>query len=107
MASLKRQSDDELLPVTKIQRIENLSPTSPLQRQANNDFSGVVKKKLADSKRTGQACDRCKVRPPSRWCKQSAGATFTGGAQWRALDAGRWTRREHDVVMDSRGRCSR
>lgn len=32
---------------------------------ANNDFSGSVKRKLADSKRTGQACDRCKVSAPS------------------------------------------
>jgi hypothetical protein len=62
--NLKRQSDDDLLPVPKIQRIEhNAVPTSPLQRQPNNDFSGSVKRKLADSKRTGQACDRCKVRP--------------------------------------------
>jgi hypothetical protein len=74
----KRLSDDEatLANISKIQRIEHGLPqaTSPHQRLANathntnNDFSGSVKRKLADSKRTGQACDRCKVRPlPWRW----------------------------------------
>ncbi|KAH9861001.1 hypothetical protein IAQ61_010737 [Plenodomus lingam] len=61
----KRPSDEELpLAVHKIQRIEQAGPPSPHQhpRQPNNDFSGSVKRKLADSKRTGQACDRCKVR---------------------------------------------
>lgn len=29
--------------------------------QGNGDFSGSVKKKIAGSTRTGQACDRCKV----------------------------------------------
>ncbi len=28
-------------------------------------FSRVVKRKLQSYTRTGQACDRCKVRPPS------------------------------------------
>ncbi|KAF7191185.1 Transcriptional activator protein acu-15 [Pseudocercospora fuligena] len=30
--------------------------------QGNGDFSGSVKKKIAGSTRTGQACDRCKIR---------------------------------------------
>jgi hypothetical protein len=58
----KRPPDDDPNLVNKIQRIEHADPTSPHQRLSNNDFSGSVKKKLADSKRTGQACDRCKVR---------------------------------------------
>ncbi|KAL6702750.1 hypothetical protein ACN47E_000984 [Coniothyrium glycines] len=62
MAALKRHADDDLLPPTKIQRIEHPAPPSPLLRQPNSDFSGSVKKRLADSKRTGQACDRCKIR---------------------------------------------
>ncbi|XP_014562676.1 hypothetical protein COCVIDRAFT_83730 [Bipolaris victoriae FI3] len=41
----------------------NAPPSSaPAHSNVANDFSGSVKKKLADSKRTGQACDRCKVR---------------------------------------------
>lgn len=59
----KRPSEEELpLVGNKIQRIEHANPSSPHQRHPNNDFSGSVKRKLADSKRTGQACDRCKVR---------------------------------------------
>lgn len=58
-------SDDDatLANFSKIQRIEHgiSHTTSPHQRLNNNDFSGSVKRKLADSKRTGQACDRCKV----------------------------------------------
>lgn len=33
-----------------------------LDRSAPNDFSSVVKSKLQSYTRTGQACDRCKVR---------------------------------------------
>lgn len=60
----KRCSEDDPNVVHKIQRIEHADPSSPHHhhRLSNNDFSGSVKKKLADSKRTGQACDRCKVR---------------------------------------------
>ncbi|CAN9246135.1 unnamed protein product [Alternaria alternata] len=59
----KRPPDDDPNLVSKIQRIEHQDPLSPQHRPSNNnDFSGSVKKKLADSKRTGQACDRCKVR---------------------------------------------
>lgn len=67
-------SEDEanLANISKIQRIEHgvaqgQQSTSPHQRlpNINNDFSGSVKRKLADSKRTGQACDRCKVRSDS------------------------------------------
>ena len=58
----KRPPDDDPNLVHKVQRIEHTGGVSPQHRPANNDFSGSVKKKLADSKRTGQACDRCKVR---------------------------------------------
>ncbi|EAT83057.2 hypothetical protein SNOG_09792 [Parastagonospora nodorum SN15] len=58
----KRASEDEPTLVHKIQRIEHGVSTSPPQPVANNDFSTSVKRKLADSKRTGQACDRCKIR---------------------------------------------
>jgi hypothetical protein len=74
----KRMSDDDasLANTSKIQRIEHgghggsqytqahQASVSPHQRltASNHDFSGSVKRKLADSKRTGQACDRCKVR---------------------------------------------
>jgi hypothetical protein len=74
-------SDDNDVHTPKIQRVEHHSShgngnglpaahhagSSPHQRlpTANNDFSGSVKRKLADSKRTGQACDRCKVSAPS------------------------------------------
>ena len=41
------------------------SPLGPHRPSPNSDFSGSVKKRLATSSRTGQACDRCKVgRPP-------------------------------------------
>jgi hypothetical protein len=75
----KRMSDDDasLANTSKIQRIEHGGHGGPPYQQAhqasvsphqrlnasNHDFSGSVKRKLADSKRTGQACDRCKVRP--------------------------------------------
>jgi hypothetical protein len=55
----KRASEDDLHLATKIQRIEHGSPQP--QPPNRNDFSGSVQRKLADSKRTGQACDRCKV----------------------------------------------
>ncbi|KAJ4333393.1 hypothetical protein N0V95_009438 [Ascochyta clinopodiicola] len=81
-SAVKRMSDDDatLAHTSKIQRIEHGIPQtkSPHQRIAtsssnsnsnshgsnnnNSDFSGSVKRRLADSKRTGQACDRCKVR---------------------------------------------
>lgn len=58
----KRASDDDPQQAHKVQRIEQGLSASPPQRLLNNDFSGSVKRKLQDSKRTGQACDRCKVR---------------------------------------------
>ncbi|KAJ4339639.1 hypothetical protein N0V87_003080 [Didymella glomerata] len=74
----KRMSDDDasLANTSKIQRIEHGGHGGPPYQQAhqasvsphqrlnasNHDFSGSVKRKLADSKRTGQACDRCKIR---------------------------------------------
>lgn len=62
----KRPSEDEPPLIHKIRRIEHGVSTSPPQRLPNNDFSSSVKRKLADSKRTGQACDRCKVSANSR-----------------------------------------
>lgn len=52
MPSTKRHSDaaDDDTSLHKIRRTEN------------GDFSGAVKKKLSSASRTGQACDRCKVR---------------------------------------------
>lgn len=79
----KRMSDDDasLANISKIQRIEHAAhglappegasanPQARLQHSAsNNDFSGSVKRKLADSKRTGQACDRCKVSAEGLVC---------------------------------------
>ncbi|KAF1846222.1 uncharacterized protein K460DRAFT_406442 [Cucurbitaria berberidis CBS 394.84] len=61
MAKRASDADDSHL-ASKIQRIEHANPTSPHQPHTNNDFSGSVKRKLADAKRTGQACDRCKIR---------------------------------------------
>ncbi|KAJ4985616.1 transcription factor [Stagonosporopsis vannaccii] len=80
----KRMCDDDasLANTSKIQRIEHAAQglAAPLEgastgtstsasahprlhhSASNHDFSGSVKRKLADSKRTGQACDRCKVR---------------------------------------------
>lgn len=68
VSGTKRASDlvdnDVLTHTPKILRVEHHSSHGSLPT-ANNDFSGSVKKKLADSKRTGQACDRCKVSAPS------------------------------------------
>lgn len=58
----KRPSDDNLSQATKIPKLEPGLVASPLLGSPQNDFSGSVKKKLASSSRTGQACDRCKVR---------------------------------------------
>jgi hypothetical protein len=60
----KRASEDDPQLIHKIQRIEHgvsTSPPQPVPNSSNHDFSTSVKRKLADSKRTGQACDRCKV----------------------------------------------
>lgn len=63
----KRASDDNLAPVAKVPKLEpGLAGASLLPQHAQlgspqSDFSGSVKKKLASSSRTGQACDRCKV----------------------------------------------
>ena len=64
----KRGPEDDLHLATKIQRIEHGSPQPQPQPQPpnRNDFSGSVQRKLADSKRTGQACDRCKVSHSTR-----------------------------------------
>ncbi|KAF2469025.1 uncharacterized protein BDR25DRAFT_289187 [Lindgomyces ingoldianus] len=62
----KRASEGDIVQASKIPKIEHGIASSPLLNQQprapNNDFSGSVKKKLANSTRTGQACDRCKVR---------------------------------------------
>jgi hypothetical protein len=87
MMATKRPSDeDPNLGLNKIQRIEHASPHLP-----NNDFSGSVKKKLADSKRTGQACDRCKVctmrqcAPPEIGFKDCEGSLSTAQSSRRAF----------------------
>jgi hypothetical protein len=68
----KRASDGDLnqhQQLPKLPKIEQddahgYVTASPLSARGapNSDFSGSVKKKLANSTRTGQACDRCKVR---------------------------------------------
>ena len=71
----KRPSDDNLAQQQQHAKIPKIEPghyaTSPLLSHQHvqqlgsppqSDFSGSVKKKLASSSRTGQACDRCKVR---------------------------------------------
>ncbi|PSN65099.1 hypothetical protein BS50DRAFT_635912 [Corynespora cassiicola Philippines] len=67
----KRSPDSDLHPPSKLPKLEHhhhhqapaaTSPLQPARAAANTDFSGSVKKKLANSTRTGQACDRCKVR---------------------------------------------
>ena len=93
VSGTKRLSDNnDVGPThtTKIQRVEHhsnhgLPPphhagSSPHQRlpTANNDFSGSVKRKLADSKRTGQACDRCKVSAPPSPSFPSSSSTLPG-----------------------------
>lgn len=64
----KRSPEQHLSQVTKLPKLDPaLQPQSPLiglERATNNDFSTSVKKKLASSTRTGQACDRCKVLSP-------------------------------------------
>jgi hypothetical protein len=65
--TLKRASEDDLHLISKIQRVEHDVSTSPQPQVQGKDFSKSVKKKLADSKRTGQACDRCKVRSSMCW----------------------------------------
>ncbi|KAF2644415.1 hypothetical protein P280DRAFT_465752 [Massarina eburnea CBS 473.64] len=57
------EGDVNVPAATKLPKIEQQSPLLAQQRAApHSDFSGSVKKKLANSSRTGQACDRCKVR---------------------------------------------
>ncbi|KAF2737707.1 hypothetical protein EJ04DRAFT_95407 [Polyplosphaeria fusca] len=66
----KRALDSDLQPAVKLPKLENgvagIAPVAPSplsgQHPLNSDFSTSVKKKLASSTRTGQACDRCKVR---------------------------------------------
>ena len=41
----------------------NGSPAKHVKAEHPEEFSQAVKKKLLNSTRTGQACDRCKVRP--------------------------------------------
>lgn len=53
MMGSKRPSDSDPTLAAKLPKLEP---------GISNDFSGSVKKKLASSSRTGQACDRCKVR---------------------------------------------
>ncbi|KAF2494025.1 hypothetical protein BU16DRAFT_512265 [Lophium mytilinum] len=59
----KRALDHDALHDNKLPKLEQ-SPGSPLtqSRAESADFSNSVKKKLSASSRTGQACDRCKIR---------------------------------------------
>ncbi|OCK83397.1 hypothetical protein K432DRAFT_347212 [Lepidopterella palustris CBS 459.81] len=59
----KRPAEDNAQQGNKLPKIEEniISPLSQSQR-APTDFSSSVKKKLNASTRTGQACDRCKIR---------------------------------------------
>ncbi|KAF2708074.1 hypothetical protein K504DRAFT_298521 [Pleomassaria siparia CBS 279.74] len=58
----KRPSED-LQHSGKIPKIEQgLAQSSIDDHEQHGDFSRSVKKRLANSSRTGQACDRCKVR---------------------------------------------
>jgi hypothetical protein len=62
----KRDSEDDISDISqaaKIPKIEHGIAPSPLapQQPLGTDFSSSVKKKLSNSSRTGQACDRCKV----------------------------------------------
>jgi hypothetical protein len=63
MGPPKRPSE-ELQHPGKLPKIEHGLVGSPLNEthSQHGDFSGSVKKRLANSSRTGQACDRCKVR---------------------------------------------
>jgi len=63
MGPPKRPSE-ELQHPRKLPKIEHGLVGSPLNEthSQHGDFSGSVKKRLANSSRTGQACDRCKVR---------------------------------------------
>ncbi|PVI05299.1 hypothetical protein DM02DRAFT_715847 [Periconia macrospinosa] len=62
------EGDLNLPPATKHLKTESSATQSPTPVQQHpqhalpSDYSGSVKKKLANSSRTGQACDRCKVR---------------------------------------------
>ncbi|CAI6334729.1 unnamed protein product [Periconia digitata] len=63
----KRPSDGDLILPPSSTKLPKPEPTiaqspPPAQHALPGDFSGPVKKKLANSSRTGQACDRCKVR---------------------------------------------
>ena len=49
--------DDVSAPKLKLTRLE----------RGPEDFSNVVKNKLQSYTRTGQACDRCKVRASQEW----------------------------------------
>lgn len=63
MPSLKRPGDsgasDSISPSGLADSDAHLAK---IQRSESADFSGAVKKKLSGASRTGQACDRCKVR---------------------------------------------
>lgn len=86
----KRMPDSEpdlgLSHGAKIPKIEPGLPQSPLDHhrpRLNSDFSGSVKKRLATSSRTGQACDRCKVshhNPPGD--QETSRASPVASAPW-------------------------
>ncbi|KAL1597739.1 hypothetical protein SLS60_008225 [Paraconiothyrium brasiliense] len=66
--------DVALAHSAKVPKIEPGLAQSPQAYQRpspNNDFSGSVKKRLATSSRTGQACDRCKRPEGCSPCAQN------------------------------------
>lgn len=71
MPSIKRTASDE----------SNGAPAKQPKTEHPEEFSNAVKKKLLSSSRTGQACDRCKVRtavlPPLPVVRESTTTTIT------------------------------
>ncbi|KAF1966710.1 hypothetical protein BU23DRAFT_584266 [Bimuria novae-zelandiae CBS 107.79] len=65
MPDTSPDGDASLSHSAKIPKIEPGLVQTPLAQRRpspSSDFSGSVKRRLATSSRTGQACDRCKVR---------------------------------------------
>ncbi|OCL13120.1 hypothetical protein AOQ84DRAFT_226366 [Glonium stellatum] len=59
----KRAADDDAQTGNKLPKTESTISTPLAQsHRSSADFSSSVKKKLSASTRTGQACDRCKIR---------------------------------------------
>ena len=57
------------------------APTPPPKKLKTGhpaDFSGSVRDKIQGSRRTGQACDRCKVRPLPEFLARHCFAPLSG-----------------------------